>query len=70
MYNRQNDKQLLADRVLDFLNPDSQLYAKDLRNLIEEDEDDLPPIEFSQFQTSDPILKCALNGGGRWQKCL
>uniref|UniRef100_T1IRD9 Helicase C-terminal domain-containing protein n=1 Tax=Strigamia maritima TaxID=126957 RepID=T1IRD9_STRMM len=47
IYDRQVNKQGMADRVVDELNPDANLTTKDINSLVCTNEDDPEPLDFS-----------------------
>lgn len=59
IYDRQVNKQGIADRIVDEMNPDAHLSSKEISNLLVENEDDPDPADFSD-QTekyTDPIIQ-------------
>ena len=62
IYDRQINKQGMADRVVDESNPDNYLYSKDINSLICDEKDD-PPVEsvhLNPEEEHDPVTKSVL----------
>jgi len=59
IYDRQVNKQGMADRVVDEMNPDAHLSSKDVHSLICDEEDDPPVKDYSEQEEeyTDPVLK-------------
>jgi hypothetical protein len=63
IYDRQINKQGMADRVVDELNPDAHLSSKEVHSLICEEEEDPPPTEMSgqlAAHQDDPVIRSVL----------
>jgi hypothetical protein len=59
IYDRQINKQGMADRVVDELNPDAHLTSKDVHSLICEEDEDPPPLDMTDQLTAhqDPVIR-------------
>merc|ERR1719233_482697 len=60
IYDRQVNKQGMADRIVDELNPDANLSSKEVHSLICDEEDDPQPVDMSNDVTtfnSDTVMR-------------
>ena len=59
IYDRQINKQGMADRVVDELNPDAHLSSKEVHSLICEEDEDPAPLDMSSLVNShrDPVIR-------------
>jgi len=66
IYDRQVNKQGMADRIVDEMNPDAHLSSKEVHSLICEEEDDPPPptavTDHEAFP--DPVMRAVLSEHG------
>jgi len=66
IYDRQINKQGMADRIVDELNPDAHLSSKEVHSLICDEAEDPPPFNMAPGDNTalDPVMKLILNQFG------
>lgn len=65
IYDRQVNKQGMADRIVDELNPDAHLSSKEVHSLICDEEEDPPVLSHNLAPFQDPVMKNILSRFGQ-----
>jgi len=67
IYDRQVNKQGMADRIVDELNPDAHLSSKEVHSLICDEEEDPPVLDMTHDMATfqDPVMKNILSRFGQ-----
>uniref|UniRef100_A0A2C9JT34 Helicase ARIP4 n=1 Tax=Biomphalaria glabrata TaxID=6526 RepID=A0A2C9JT34_BIOGL len=69
IYDRQINKQGMSDRIVDDMNPENKLTRRQVENLLDFEDQEFPPVDFSSADNKyghDPVMINVLMKHGQW----